>query len=99
MANASTIATVAESYRWCADEARREARNFYYAFRLLPPDKHRAICAAYMFFRLADDLADDPGRTADHKRAALAQWRHDTHAALAGEVPDHPLWPDRKSVV
>ncbi len=93
MANATTPLTVADSYRWCADEARREARNFYYAFRLLPPDKHRAICAVYTFFRLSDDLADDPGRTADQKRAALAQWRHDTHAALANEVPGHPLWP------
>ena len=85
--------TVADSYRWSAAEAKREARNFYYAFRLLSPEKHRAICSVYTFFRLSDDLADDPGRTVDQKRLALAQWRRDTREALAGRLPAHPLWP------
>jgi len=85
--------TVRESYRWSAALARREARNFYYSFRLLPRDKHRAICAVYAFFRLSDDLADEPGATAE----ALDRWRDDLHAALAGHAPnhgpEHPLWP------
>ncbi|MDX2181824.1 MAG: phytoene/squalene synthase family protein [Bryobacteraceae bacterium] len=81
--------TLGESYRWSAALARREARNFYYSFRLLPREKHRAICAVYAFFRLCDDLADEPGATA----AALDRWRGDLHAAIAGRPPDHPLWP------
>ena len=34
------------SYRYCGEIARREARNFYHAFRLLPPEPQRAMCGA-----------------------------------------------------
>ncbi len=46
------------SYDHCERIARTEARNFYYAFRTLPPRKRRAIYAAYAFCRLCDDIAD-----------------------------------------
>ncbi|MCX6597501.1 MAG: phytoene/squalene synthase family protein [Acidobacteria bacterium] len=93
MATVALPVTVADSYRWSAAEAKREARNFYYAFRLLSPEKHRAICSVYTFFRISDDLADDTGRTVDQKREALAAWRRDTRSALAGQLPPHALWP------
>ena len=38
--------------------ARREARNFYLAFRLLPGEPKRSMCALYAFMRHTDDLAD-----------------------------------------
>ena len=77
------------SYRFCADLSRREAKNFYWSFRLLPPARRRAMCALYAFMRHTDDLADEPGPV-DGKRAALATWRLNLDAALAG-CPD--AWP------
>src|SRR3954463_14168237 len=77
------------SYRFCADLSRREARNFYWSFLLLPPGRRRAMCALYAFLRHTDDLADGPGAVPE-KRAALDAWRRDLDLALdAGEA----RWP------
>ena len=78
------------SYAWCERLARREAANFYHAFRLLPAEQRRALCALYAFLRLTDDLADEPGET-PAKRTALADWRSSLTAALAGEYR-HPVF-------
>ena len=51
--------SVAQAYAACETIARREAKNFYYAFRALPKPKRAAVCAVYAFMRHADDLADD----------------------------------------
>jgi 15-cis-phytoene synthase len=72
-----------ESYRFCAALARREARNFYYSFLLLPQTRRRSMCALYAFMRHTDDLADEPG-TAEEKARALAAWRRALDTALAG---------------
>jgi phytoene synthase len=69
--------------------ARRAAANFYHAFRLLPADQRRAMCALYAFMRVADDLADNPG-SSEAKRAALDDWRRQLGDALDG-VHHHPL--------
>ncbi|MDG3005199.1 phytoene/squalene synthase family protein [Paludisphaera mucosa] len=82
-------ARLAESHRFCGEVARREARNFYHAFRLLPPDRRRAMCALYAFMRHSDDLADDEAPAADKVRA-LASWRRDLDDALAGKPS---TWP------
>ncbi|HJT78319.1 MAG TPA: phytoene/squalene synthase family protein [Gemmataceae bacterium] len=82
---------LARSYYYCEHLARREAGNFYHAFRLLPRDQRRAMCALYAFMRVADDLADEPG-DAQAKRAALADWRQQLHEALAGHCR-HRLHP------
>jgi phytoene synthase len=83
--------TIARSYAYCDRLARREAANFYHAFRLLPGDQRRAMCALYAFLRVTDDLADEPAPD-DDKRRALESWREALHAALAGEYR-HPLFP------
>src|SRR5271155_5570469 len=46
------------SYEFCGTLARHEARNFYYAFLLLPAAQRRSMCALYAFLRHTDDLAD-----------------------------------------
>lgn len=79
------------SYRYCERLARRAAGNFYHAFRLLPHDQRRAMCALYAFMRVADDLSDEP-ETIDEKRRLLRDWRFALHAALAGDY-QHPLYP------
>jgi phytoene synthase len=80
------------SYRFCGALSRREARNFYYSFLLLPPERRRSMCALYAFMRLSDDLADGPG-TAVEKEAALASWRLDLDRALDGQADGWPGLP------
>jgi phytoene synthase len=66
----------AAAYRHCEAVTNREARNFSYGIRLLPPSKRAALSAIYAFSRRVDDVAD--GRLAQHeKMAALAQVRED----------------------
>lgn len=82
-------AALRESYEFCARLSKREARNFYYSFVLLPPDRRQAMCALYAFLRHTDDLADEPG-TAESKQQALDAWRVSLDEVLAGEVS---VWP------
>ena len=81
--------SLGESYRFCGALSRREAKNFYYAFLLLPRDRRRSMCALYAFMRHTDDLADEPG-PAETKARALATWRQALDAALVG---DAGAWP------
>jgi phytoene synthase len=83
--------TVAESYAFCESVARKQAKNFYYSFLLLDRERRQAMCAIYAFMRYCDDLSDDEG-IAD-RAGAIARWRQDLEAALAGSAPDNPVWP------
>lgn len=83
--------TVEESYAHCAAVARNRARNFYYSFVLLPPERRRAMCAIYAFMRYCDDLSDDESRA--DRAEAIAQWRHDLESALEGRFSANPVWP------
>ncbi|MEU6738333.1 squalene/phytoene synthase family protein [Streptosporangium sandarakinum] len=49
---------VSDAYRHCEQVVSREARNFFYGMRLLPPPKRRALSAVYAFARRIDDIAD-----------------------------------------
>ncbi len=73
--------TVAEAYRACRGIARREAKNFYYAFLALPARKRDAICAVYAFMRHADDISDDESCTKEERRARLSEWTAAWHYA------------------
>src|SRR3954471_22057184 len=75
--------SLSPSYSYCERLARREAGNFYHAFRILPAEQRRAMCALYAFMRVTDDLTDGPGDTAA-KRAPLAAWRQGLDQALVG---------------
>lgn len=81
--------TLSRSYAYCERLARREAGNFYHAFRVLPGPQRRSMCALYAFLRVSDDLSDGPG-SVDEKRARLHAWRRQFDAALAGDYR-HPL--------
>jgi len=80
---------LAASHAYCEQLAHRQAGNFYHAFRLLPTDQRRAMCALYSFMRVADDLTDEAGPT-EEKRTALESWRRQLREALAG-CYSHPL--------
>ena len=73
--------TAAQAYRICRGIARREAKNFYFAFLALPRHKRNAICAVYAFMRRADDLADEESIGRPERRARMAAWREQWHRA------------------
>jgi phytoene synthase len=58
----------------CEHVARREARNFWYGIRLLPPDKRGALAAVYAMARRIDDIGDGQLGVAA-KQAALNEVR------------------------
>jgi len=73
-ASATSNPRTAEAYRFCREVARREAQNFYWAFRVLPRHKSDAMCAVYAFMRRADDISDDESKPIDTRRAEMAAW-------------------------
>ena len=79
------------SYDFCSGVSRREARNFYYSFLVLPADRRRSMCALYAFLRRTDDLADAPGPVGP-KAKALADWRLALDDALASRSEGWPGW-------
>lgn len=85
-----TTADLAAAYEHCRRVTREQAKNFYYAFVTLPPRKRKAICAAYAFCRLCDDITDEPLEAAEKVRR-LAQVRAGLEAAYAGQ-PDGPVF-------
>jgi phytoene synthase len=59
---------------------------------LLPGPLRRAMCALYAFMRHTDDLADLPDSSA-RKTEAIASWRLELDAALAGRESHWPGLP------
>lgn len=70
----------------CAEITRREARNFYYGLRLLPPRQRLALYAVYAWMRVLDDIADDPGVAVEARRASLDRFEKATSTVLSGQV-------------
>jgi 15-cis-phytoene synthase len=66
------------AYQRCEQITRREARNFSYGIRLLPPVKRRALSAVYAMARRIDDIGDGD-LPADEKLARLERVRADLH--------------------
>jgi phytoene synthase len=62
------------AYAICRRIAKREAKNFYYAFRVLPKAKSDAMCAIYAFMRRADDISDDESVSIAERRAIMTAW-------------------------
>jgi len=85
------VPSLARSFAWCERLARRAAGNFNHAFRLLPLDRRRAMCALYAFNRIADDLADGPAAGSD-PRGPLLDWQRALDRALRGDYT-HPIHP------
>jgi 15-cis-phytoene synthase len=66
--------TIEAAYDICRAIARRQAKNFYYAFVALPKQKRDAMCAIYAFMRHADDISDDESKDRATRRADLERW-------------------------
>ena len=84
--------TTAEAYAVCRGIARREAQNFYWAFRVLPRAKSDAMCAVYAFMRRADDVADDEALPLSLRRETMKVWAESWRQALRGGATDDPVF-------
>jgi phytoene synthase len=81
-----------DAYAVCRAIAKREAKNFYYAFVALPAPRRNAVCAIYAFMRKADDLADDESISIEERRAQLDEWLDAWHAASLGRSTNDPVF-------
>jgi 15-cis-phytoene synthase len=53
-----------ESFQYCQEVTRQQAKNFYYGLKLLPEPRRSAMFALYAYMRAVDDIADgQPGHT------------------------------------
>jgi len=84
--------TLDEAYAECRAIAKREAKNFYYAFVALPEPRRNAICAIYAFMRQADDLADDESIPREERRRRLDEWQAAWHSANQTGVTNDPVF-------
>lgn len=83
-----TTFALSEAYVTCDRIARAEARNFYWAFRVLPDPMRMGMSAIYAFARQTDDLADinTDGRSKESRIVQIQKIREELRSALAGEV-------------
>jgi phytoene synthase len=77
---------LAAAYDYCQALTRREARNFYYGFLLLPARQRRAVYAAYAFARQCDDIVDS-GLPVEQASLWLAAYRRSLDRCLEGDPP------------
>ena len=79
------------AYSVCRGITRTNAKNFYYAFLVLPKHKRQALCAVYAFMRRCDDIADDPSLILEERRFKLNTWLAALHRVQQGEPSDDPI--------
>ena len=87
----ATESQLAVAYSVCRSITRSSAKNFYYAFLVLPRPKRQALSAVYAYMRRCDDIADDPALPARERQQKLASWLDAVHRALAGYPTDEPV--------
>jgi len=86
------MVSLEESYALCDKITAERAKNFHFAFSVLPKPRYKSICALYAFTRTADDLSDDesdPQKALENSRV----WREAFDAALAGDTSRHAMMP------
>mgnify|MGYP001275297488 CR=1 FL=1 len=85
-----------EAYAHCRRVVAARARNFLYAFLLLPAERRRALEAIYAYCRVADDFADDDGLPIEVRAAKLKDLRARLrlHLPRAGDPAPDGLGPE-----
>ncbi len=79
------------AYSVCKGITRSAAKNFYYAFLVLPRRKREALCAVYAFMRRCDDITDDPSLSFAERRQKLDSWLDALHRAQQGQPTDDAI--------
>jgi phytoene synthase len=82
---------LAMAYSVCRGITRTAAKNFYYAFLVLPRRKREALCAVYAFMRRCDDIADDSMLSLPDRRQKLDLWLDALHRAQQGQPTDDAI--------
>ncbi len=83
---------LAESFRYCEHVARTQAKNFYYSFLTLSPERKAAMCAIYAFMRYSDDVSDEAAEDKT-KAVEMLEWRQALDRAFAGDYGDSLILP------
>lgn len=86
-----------QAYRMCREKTRQEAKNFYYAFMLLPKAKREAIYVAYSFARECDDIVDEPSENKPEQLNVFRQKVSDCYKE--GTEPSNELFLALKDVI
>jgi 15-cis-phytoene synthase len=73
---------LAADFERCVKITRESSSNFYYAFKLLPDERRRALYATYAFCRFVDDIADDD--QVREPAALLKRWREELERVYHG---------------
>ena len=79
------------AYSVCKGITRTAAKNFYYAFMVLPRRKREALCAVYAFMRRCDDITDDATLSLLERRQKLDAWLDALHRAQQGTPTDDAI--------
>lgn len=75
-----------QAYAACLQLAQSHYENFPVASRLMPAHLRPHVAAIYAFARIADDYADEPGRSVDKRLLLLNDWQQRLHSALGGRI-------------
>ena len=82
------------AYSVCRGITRTNAKNFYYAFLVLPKRKRESLCAVYAFMRRCDDIADDSTLSLEERRFKLNTWLDALHRRSKASPVTIPFsWP------
>ena len=84
------MSSLEESYSISRSITKERAKNFYYGIQLLPKQRRDSLCAAYAFFRIADDLSDDDSIV--NKQERLQRWAELVEPD-EGHQNEHPILP------
>jgi hydroxysqualene synthase len=77
------VTDLSEAYATCARFAREHYENFPVASVLMPRAMRPHVAAVYAFARVADDFADEGGRSDSERLALLDAWRDCLHACAS----------------
>ena len=82
-------AELARARQHVEDIVRASGTSFFWAMRVLPGEKRKAMFAVYAFCRVVDDIADEPNPL-DVKKRELARWRTEIANLYSGR-PEDPV--------
>src|SRR5947208_4164617 len=74
------------AYSVCKGITRTAAKNFYYAFLVLPRRKREALCAVYAFMRRCDDITDEPSLSLPERRDRKSTRLNSSHQIISYAV-------------
>jgi len=77
---------------------RSSGSNLALSFISLPKEKQQAMSVFYAYCRVADDIVDDPQKSAAEKRSEIDYWRHEIRSCYEG-TPDSPLGRELQETV